>query len=200
LEDDYRPGLEQIIMVMYQFAPPKRLVEIGGDAPLIQYERSDLLRALQQGFEFRGASRVIDKAIVAQQSMQFATTFAQYLLPQEVRALMKVIYENFGLEQVDQVISKDGNTMIQVPVPQGVAGAGVAQGAAGAAFGAPGAPGAAGTPGSQGLGATLSSGLGAQGGGLGQALAALLGSGGQLQGGAAGAILGPDGNPVSSQG
>ena len=148
-EEDYRPGLHQILMLMYQFSPPKRLVEIGGDNPTVAYDRPALLGALQQGFEFRGASRTVDKAIVAQQSMQFATTFAQFMLPQETRALMRVIYENFGLEQVDKVISSDGDKLVQVPVPQGVAGLGAAQGAAGVIQGAPGAPGAAGTPGQQ---------------------------------------------------
>lgn len=174
-ERDYDKAIFQMLGLLTQFGSPNITIPVGGSDPISTFPRARLLEAMRQSFRFRSASRAIDNSLKAQMLMQFGTTFAQYFIPLEMRALMKQVYDNFGLRGMDKIISEAGDKLLSGALqPPGAGGAGGQlnpgqpggdpTGGAGAPAGAQGAPGAPAAP----------------------------------SGPAPVQVLGPDGNPVQS--
>ena len=146
IEEDLQEMITQILMIRYQFSDPEVRVKSNSEGidPVAVYNRASLLESMRMDYRFRAATKAIDKALTAQQLMQFASTFGAYLLPQEMRKLMKRVYDSFSLKGVHEVISAEGDAIITTNpagsqlLGQSIPGLAGAGGAAGALQGGPG--------------------------------------------------------------
>lgn len=144
IEEGLKPFVDMSLFLWYQFHSSGERIRVGGDDPFVTVRKSMFQEALGMDYRFRGASKALNRDMAAQQLEGFGKLFMPYMVPKEVRALMKRIYDTIGQKGVAEIVSDEGTAQL---VAQQAAQQAAAQAPQpGAAPGAPGAPGAAGAP------------------------------------------------------
>lgn len=136
VEDQIDPMVKQALWLMYEFMDAKMRFQIGGGKdPFAYVAKSEVYEALDRDFRFRGATRVLNRELLAQQSMAWGKEFGANLAPVEMRSLMRRSYIALGLRGEDEVIQPQFTEIAQkaweskmgmVPGAGGVGGGGEA--------------------------------------------------------------------------
>ena len=80
---------------------------------MVTISKSDIFEALEVDYRFRGATRAVNRDMQIQQMLGFATELGANLLPKEMRSLMLLIWENFGVRGGSKVVTETGTKTLQ---------------------------------------------------------------------------------------
>ncbi len=122
-EDEFNALVRQPLFLWYQLGDPEIRLETSGGKDPYTIKRKDIYEALGRDFRFRGASRAVNRELLAQQTMQFLKDFGQNLAPVELRTGMKKAAESLGLRGVDQIIQDKFTKLAQTSWEMKMAGA-----------------------------------------------------------------------------
>jgi hypothetical protein len=153
-EDDFNPIVGQWLAMWAQYGTVQNRPTVGGYDPLADLDREKLMTAIAQDYQFRGATQALSRELQAQQLMMFNKTFAAYMIPAEIRSLMKEVGLAMGLHSISKIVSPTGDQVKTAEYQAAMQAQAAQQNAAGTAA-------SAGTV-AQGLPAALNLGGGAQ--------------------------------------
>lgn len=114
IEAEHQPLPVQMSFLWYQFGDEKVKARIGGnDArknPFVEMSRADFLEVLGIDFKFRGATRSLNRELLAQQldGLLRTATQAQAVVPAEARLILKKIAEIQGHKGLDAMFTDEG--------------------------------------------------------------------------------------------
>jgi hypothetical protein len=115
IEEEMSIVPKQFAFLWYQFGDPEIRLRIGGDDvkvdPFVSMRRENLLEVLDIDFRFRGATKALNRELSAQMLDGWLKTGtgAQALLPWEIRAVLRKIYEIQGHKGADLIITAQGS-------------------------------------------------------------------------------------------
>jgi hypothetical protein len=115
VEEDMNPGIVHWLSHLHQFGTADLRVKMTGlpGDPWAVLRKQDLLDAMRYDLRFGGATQTRNREIAAQQLTAFVEKFAAYLMPVEIRAAAKDIYEMTGMKGVSEVITEAGTAKMQ---------------------------------------------------------------------------------------
>lgn len=108
-EDDFNPVVSQWLALWAQYGDKNAFPTTGGYNPLADLDRNKLMTAISQDYQFRGATQALSRELQAQQLMMFNKVFSAYMIPAEVRALMKEVATAMGLRSISKIVSPTGD-------------------------------------------------------------------------------------------
>ena len=128
LEEEHNPLIPQALMNIYQKWPeddPEMAFlaqKIAGDDepnPFVGMTRDTFVEALEMDIKFRGASRTLNKELLAQQLSDFLGRAVQIqvapgvsaLTPSEIRNTLRRIVETLGLKGISEIITAEGDAL-----------------------------------------------------------------------------------------
>lgn len=103
-EDEFNPIVKQPLFLWYQLGDPEVILQTSGGKNPYKISKREIYESLSRDFRFRGASRAVNRELLAQQTMQFLKDFQANMAPVEVRTGMKKAAEYLGMRGVDQII------------------------------------------------------------------------------------------------
>lgn len=105
-EDDLDEIPRQFLGLMYENFEPGQRVYVGGQGdPYVNLSKDQLARVLDMDFNFRGATRSINRELLVNALMTFGAKFGQTMLASEVRALASSTWDEMGLRRKDEVLN-----------------------------------------------------------------------------------------------
>lgn len=125
-EEEMRGAIRQMLYLRYQNTPEGELVELGGPGAdaFRTINKEQLAEAIKYDFDFRGPSQVMDKAMMAQQLMQWFETFGQFLPQHRQLYVAREAYELIGLRGRDNILPDEDLQAAQQAPPPGAEGQG----------------------------------------------------------------------------
>lgn len=113
-DEDYDALPRQSFALWYQYGPSDLRVRIGG-APdaFLTYSKQDLAEAISADYKFRGATKAVNRELLAQQLMGFADKYAAHMIPKEVRFLLSRILDTLNVHGTSKIISIEGTDLVQ---------------------------------------------------------------------------------------
>ena len=117
IEEELSPLIDEVLLLWYKHADSQVRVRAAGADPLITLDRDALLSSLNQHWRFRGASKAINRDLVAQQLITFAKEFGPTLAPEGLIALEQRIYETLGQKGAERIFAGAVDIMRQKMMP-----------------------------------------------------------------------------------
>lgn len=118
MEDDLTPALVMCLMRWVQYGGdpinvPHKGSSDGSPFDMLEVSREEILKQIQAGFKFRGATRALDREKQLQNSFQWTNVFGQNLMPKEMRNWMKRVANMMGVRGLDQIVTDEGTEIAQ---------------------------------------------------------------------------------------
>lgn len=113
-DEDYDALPRQSFALWYQYGPSDLRVKIGG-APdaFLSYSKNDLAEAMAADYRFRGATKAVNREMLAQQLMTFADKYSGHMIPKEVRFLLTRVLDVLNIHGTSKIISEEGTAVVE---------------------------------------------------------------------------------------
>lgn len=113
-DEDYDALPRQSFALWFQYGPSDLRIKIGGgpDA-FLSYSKNDIAEAMAADYKFRGATKAVNREMLAQQLMTFADKYAGHMIPKEVRFLLSRVLDTLNIHGISKIISTEGTDTVE---------------------------------------------------------------------------------------
>lgn len=110
VENDHEDFPFQCLGIAYQYLDEEARLRIGGPGdPYMSVDKSQILESMEQDYRFLGATKAINRELIAQKLNDFGKTYAMNLTPPEMRVLMEDVIAAIGVRNAKRIVSSAGS-------------------------------------------------------------------------------------------